>query len=69
MRKYFYNNMSKTPVIDSDKDAIIRELKSKLKYFKKIIDELRNNNSKLQTETIKITKYFEKLKKELMDIR
>ena len=64
MGKYFYNNISKTPIIDSDQDAIIMEVMGKLEYFKKIIDKLGNNNSKCKTETIKSTKYFEKLTKE-----
>ena len=61
--------MTKKPIIDSDKDAIIKKLKSECSYCKNIIDDLENNNSKFENETIKIKKYFEKLKKSSINIR
>jgi Uncharacterized protein conserved in bacteria len=63
--------MSKTPVNDSDNNAIIEELKRELQDYKNIIDELQDNNNELQNEidilknnNNEIKKDFEKLKNE-----
>ena len=68
--------MSKTPVKDSDNNAIIEELKRELQDYKNIIendreviDELKDNNNKLQNENNEIKKDFEKLKKEFDEYR
>jgi hypothetical protein len=51
--------MSKTPVKDSDNNAIIEELKRELQDYKniiendkKVIDGLKDNNNKLQNEVM-----------------
>jgi len=63
--------MSKTPVKDSDNNAIIEELKRELQDYKniiendkKVIDGLKDNNNKLQNEVDELKNGYKKLKKE-----
>ncbi len=60
MEKYFYNNMRKTSIINSDKDAIMEKLKKVSENYKNIIDGLANKNSKLQNENNKLKKDLDK---------
>ena len=54
--------MSKTPVKDSDKDAIIEELKRELENDNKIIDELQNEVDELKNGYKKLKKEFDEYK-------
>ena len=56
--------MSKAFIIYSGKEAIIKEFKRELEYYKNISDKVENKNSELQSETIKIEKYFERIQTE-----